>query len=246
MPVSPIAGEFWFLTGSQGMYGEETLAQVATQSQEVCAQLAGGLGDDRAGGVEAGAHRRRRHPHDDARGQLRPLVPGRDHVDAHVLAGQDVDRWPRRPGQAAAAPAHPGQRVPAVEHDRHGLHEPEPGRARRPRVRLHPDPPGPEPARRRGPRQLPGHGGRRLVVGAGRDRAGPPAVAAVGAVRRQHAQRRRHRGRQGRGRAALRRLGEHLRGQRPGDRRRRGRGHRRSTPWSRSTATATTSHRNCA
>ena len=44
MPVSPIAGEFWFLTGSQGMYGEQTLAQVAAQSQEVCARLADGLG----------------------------------------------------------------------------------------------------------------------------------------------------------------------------------------------------------
>ena len=38
----------------------------------------------------------------------------------------------------------------------------------------------------------------------------------AGPVRRQHAQRRGHRGRQGRGRAAVRRLGEHLRRQRPG------------------------------
>ena len=51
-------------------------------------------------------------------------------------------------------------------------------------------------------------------------------VAAVrnseaGPVRRQHAQRRGHRGRQGRGRAAVRRVGEHLRRQRPGRARRR-------------------------
>ena len=39
------------------------------------------------------------------------------------------------------------------------------------------------------------------------------------ALRRQHARRRRHRGRQGRGAAALRRLGQHLRRQRPGRRR---------------------------
>ncbi len=29
--------EVWFLTGSQTLYGEETLAQVATQSQQVAA-----------------------------------------------------------------------------------------------------------------------------------------------------------------------------------------------------------------
>ena len=31
--------EIWFLTGSQSLYGEETLAQVAQQSQEVVATL---------------------------------------------------------------------------------------------------------------------------------------------------------------------------------------------------------------
>ncbi|GEK20068.1 L-arabinose isomerase [Cellulomonas xylanilytica] len=31
--------EIWFLTGSQGLYGEETLRQVATQSQEIAALL---------------------------------------------------------------------------------------------------------------------------------------------------------------------------------------------------------------
>jgi len=29
--------ELWFLTGSQGLYGEETLRQVAAQSQQVVA-----------------------------------------------------------------------------------------------------------------------------------------------------------------------------------------------------------------
>ncbi len=33
--------QVWFLTGSQGLYGEETLRQVAEQSQEVAAALAG-------------------------------------------------------------------------------------------------------------------------------------------------------------------------------------------------------------
>jgi L-arabinose isomerase len=40
--MNPFAGrEVWFLTGSQGLYGEDTLAQVASQSQEVCRTLAG-------------------------------------------------------------------------------------------------------------------------------------------------------------------------------------------------------------
>ena len=33
------AHEVWFLTGSQGLYGEETLQQVAEQSQRVAAAL---------------------------------------------------------------------------------------------------------------------------------------------------------------------------------------------------------------
>jgi L-arabinose isomerase len=38
--ADPFAGrELWFLTGSQGLYGEETLQQVASQSQQVAAAL---------------------------------------------------------------------------------------------------------------------------------------------------------------------------------------------------------------
>ena len=37
---SPVEQEIWFLTGSQGLYGEETLAQVAEQSRSICEQLA--------------------------------------------------------------------------------------------------------------------------------------------------------------------------------------------------------------
>ena len=36
--------EIWFVTGSQGLYGEDTLAQVAAQSQGVVAQLDGATG----------------------------------------------------------------------------------------------------------------------------------------------------------------------------------------------------------
>ena len=113
--------------------------------------------------------------------------------------------------QAAAAPAHPGQRGPALGGHRLRLHEPEPGRPRRPRIRLHPVPAGrrrarpssatssnPEVARQVGAWQ---RACRRL----GR-RPDPEADP----LRRQHAQRRRHRRRQDRGRAPLRRLGQHL------------------------------------
>jgi L-arabinose isomerase len=45
MAMNPFEGrEIWFLTGSQGLYGEDTLAQVAGQSQQVAAQLDGADG----------------------------------------------------------------------------------------------------------------------------------------------------------------------------------------------------------
>ena len=40
--TNPPSREIWFLTGSQGMYGEETLRQVAAQSQEIAETLAAG------------------------------------------------------------------------------------------------------------------------------------------------------------------------------------------------------------
>ena len=96
---------------------------------------------------------------------------GVDRVDAHVQPRQDVDHRPRRAAQAAAAPAHAGQRRAALGRDRHGLHEPQPGRPRRPGVRVRADPARPRPQDRRRPRQRPaGHGSCR-GVGAGGARA---------------------------------------------------------------------------
>src|SRR5437016_194145 len=37
--TSPASPEIWFLTGSQSMYGEQTLAQVAEQSQQIARAL---------------------------------------------------------------------------------------------------------------------------------------------------------------------------------------------------------------
>ena len=130
----------------------------------------------------------------------------------------------RRAAQAAAAPAHPGRPRPALVDHRHGLHEPEPGRPRRPGVRVHPDP---DAAAARSPCPVTSSDpvvlqrvARVVARCHGRRRA---AHHAAGALRRQHARRRGHRGRQGRGRDPARRLGQHLRGQRPGRRRRLGR-----------------------
>ncbi|MEU7267663.1 L-arabinose isomerase [Streptomyces albidoflavus] len=39
-PPAPPESEIWFLTGSQSLYGEETLAQVTAQSREICRTLA--------------------------------------------------------------------------------------------------------------------------------------------------------------------------------------------------------------
>ena len=142
--------QVWFLTGSQDLYGPETLDQVADQSQ----QIADARPRPASSSVEivwkpvltdADGD-----PPGDAGGQRRPGLHRRDRLDAHLLAGQDVDRRAGRAAQAAAAPAHPGQRGAAVGVHRHGLHEPQPGRARRPGVRLHPDPArrGPQDRRR--------------------------------------------------------------------------------------------------
>ncbi len=68
------APEIWFLTGSQGLYGEETLRQVADQSRGISDLLAAAPGARRPHRVEAGAHRRVGHRGRDARRQRRPAV----------------------------------------------------------------------------------------------------------------------------------------------------------------------------
>ena len=212
----------WFLTGSQGLYGPETLDQVADQSRAVVDGLERRPGHP--GGVAAGADRLRRHLPARAGRQRRPRLHRRDRLDAHVLAGQDVDPRSGRPADAAAAPAHPGQRRAPLGQHRHGLHEPEPGRPRRPRVRLHPDPARGGPQDGGGSRVRSGgdHSGGGLAAGGPRLVGHPQPEA--GPVRRQHAQRSGHRGRQGRGRAEVRGVGQHLRRQRPGRRGRPDRG----------------------
>ena len=198
------------------------------------------------GGRQAGADRDRRDPPGAARRRRGRRVRRRDRLDAHLQPGEDVDHRARPAPQAAAAPAHAGQPGAAVGRDRHGLHEPQPGRPRRPGVRG-PSRPGsasparPSPGTSATPRSLAG-------VGVWARAAARPRRAvddAAGPLRRQHAQRRGHRGRQGRGRAPLRRLGQHLGRQRPGRRRGRGRRRRHRRARSPSTPTPTTCVPSC-
>ena len=146
---------------------------------------------------------------------------GLDPLDAHLLAGQDVDRRADGPAKAVRPPAHAVQSRFALVHHRHGLHEPQPGRPRRPRVRLHLHADGPGTGTRSaegGRRPLAGHRGARppgrLDAGRGR-RAGAPQPEGRPAGR-QHAAGGRDRGRQGRGPTPLRRGSQRLRRERPG------------------------------
>ena len=93
--------EVWFLTGSQNLYGEETLKQVAEDSR-VSRGRPRRPGGPAAGpgGLEADAQEPRRHPGDLPRGQRRAGLRRRHHLDAHLLAGQDVDRRAARASQS--------------------------------------------------------------------------------------------------------------------------------------------------
>ena len=132
--------EVWFVTGSQHLYGPETLETVAATPRGRGGARRG-AGDPGPGGREAGRDRRRRHPRAVPGGQRDPGLHRRHRLDAHVLAGQDVDRRAHGPAAAAPPPAHPAPRRDPVGRHRHGLHEPQPGRPRRPGVRVHGRPP---------------------------------------------------------------------------------------------------------
>ena len=89
------AAEVWFLTGSQHLYGPETLAQVADQSRAIAEQLGAAVPARivwKPVLTDADAIRRTmlEANADDSRAR-------RDRVDAHLQPGEDVDRRPRRP-----------------------------------------------------------------------------------------------------------------------------------------------------
>ena len=190
--------------------------------------------------AEGGRDEPRGDPGRDARGERRDDVRRRGRVDAHVLAREDVDRRARGAAEAAAAPAHAVQPRSAVGGDRHGLHEPEPVGARRPRVRVHRDAAAaaPEDGRRAladpqvvGARRRVGARGVRLARGA------DARVARFGDNMREVAV---TEGDKVEAQIRLGRLGERLRRRRPRARRSPALRRRRSTDSSRRTRRRTT------
>jgi len=131
---------------------------------------------------------------------------------SYFLAFQDVDQWSGAFAETLLPFRHPVQRRNPQRRDRHGLHESQPVRARRPGTRLH----------RRAAAysaQDPGRllGGRAGARGAGRLDAlggwrGLLPRAPRHPLRRQHARRGGHGGRQGRGRDEARLAGGLLAG----------------------------------
>ena len=164
------AFEVWFLTGSQTLYGDEVLGQVAAQSQQVVAML-----DEAPTSlprrVEAGPHLPRRDPaatirEANAASNVVGIITWMHTFSPAKMwiAGLCALDKPMLHLHTQANSALPWG------DDRLRLHEPQPGRPRRPRVRLHRDPPRHRPHDRRRARLRPhGHlADRRLVPRRGR------------------------------------------------------------------------------
>ena len=208
--------EIWFVTGSQHLYGPETLRQVADHSRTIAEAL------DRS-------------PRIPCRVVFKPVVKTPEEIQG--LLGEanaspacvGLITWmhtfsPAKMWIAGLSALHKPlahlhtqfNRDLPWANDRHGLHEPEPGRARRPRVRLHREPDAPEPQGRRRPLAGRGRPAKASASGCARRARGPTPAAQARPLRRQHARGGRDRGRQGRRAAAVRLGGERLRCRRPG------------------------------
>jgi hypothetical protein len=122
-----------------------------------CARRVGG--DLRPGRPEARGHDLRVDPRALPGGDGLTELRRRHRLDAHVLAGQDVDRWAHCAAEAPPPSPHPVQPRSPLGGDRHGLHEPQSVGPWRPRVRV---------SRDSAPAQ-PGHG-RRPLAGSRRPR----------------------------------------------------------------------------
>ena len=131
--------EIWLVAGSQELYGTDALRRVEEHAREIAASLDAEDAVPVRVVLKGGRDEPGRDPGRDARGERDDDVRRRRRVDAHVLAREDVDRRLDGAAQAAPASAHAVQPRAAVVGDRHGLHEPEPVGARRPRVRVHRD-----------------------------------------------------------------------------------------------------------
>ena len=227
MTTSTTGPEVWFLTGSQGMYGPETLEQVASQSQGI---VAGWLRRPSCRSRSCGS------PCWSTPASIHRVIleansaPGCVGVMAWMhtfspakmwISGLDALQKPLLHLHTQAGMALPWSTIDmdfmnlnqSAHGDREFGHIQSRLRVARKTVAGHVESPVVVVADR--------------GLGEGGSRARRPAAPAAGPVRRQHAGRGGHRGRQGRGRAAVRRLGQHLRRQRP--RRRRGPGRRTAT-----------------
>ncbi len=201
MPKTDETLECWFLTGSLSLYGEKTLAQVAHQSQEIVAEL--------NAGPEIGVRLVWKPVLVDADAIRRACIDASSQDNCigviawmHTfspakawIAGLDVV------AQALVAPSHPVELLVALGRDRHGLHEPQPGGARRPGVRLHRDADGDKAKDGCRTRQQPGRTPEDRCLGTRRHRMAGGPRAPARPLWRQHARRGCHRGRQGRGTA---------------------------------------------
>src|SRR3954453_5433787 len=228
--------EVWFLTGSQGLYGEEPLQQVAEQSQRVAAAL------DAADAVPArvvwkpvlkdgDAIRRAMGEANEDPNCLGVVTWMHTFSPAKMwISGIDALRKPLLHLHTQADAALPWA---TIDMDFMNLNQAAPGdreygfvltRLRQPRTTVAGHVSHPRVQARVGS-WVRAAAGARAAAPLQRARLCPRrAVAEAGPLRRQHAQRRGDRVGQGRGRAAVRRLGEHVGGQRPGGGRRRGAG----------------------
>ena len=232
--------EVWFLTGSQALYGEETLQQVAEQSQAVAALLDAGRA--RCPCAWCGS-RCSPAPTRSTGWPWRPTpTPACVGVIAWMhtfsparmwIAGLDALRTPLLHLHTQANEALPWATIDMdfmnLNQAAHGDREFGYVQARLGVTRKTVS----------GPRERPGRARAGGCLGAGRARLGGGAVAAAVALRRHHARRRGDRGRPGRGAVAMGRHGQRLRRERPGRRRATPPTRPRSTGWSRSTPTRT-------
>ncbi len=143
--MTEISGlEVWFLTGSQHLYGDEALKQVAANSRTIAESLAAEKGLP----VKVVFKPVLTRPE-----EVRDAVPRGEHESDNCIG---LVLWmhtfsPAKMWIAGLTPLRKPfvhlhtqfERGAAVEHDRYGLHEPEPVGAWRPRVRAYYGAPAP-------------------------------------------------------------------------------------------------------
>ncbi len=84
--------EAWFVTGSQGLYGKETLDKVAEHAREIARELSASAAIPVTVVFKPVVTLPGRHPRGLPGGQLREELHRPGDLDAHLLPGEDVDR----------------------------------------------------------------------------------------------------------------------------------------------------------